>query len=226
MRDFDFVVRFTQSKNNTFRIVLFVGPSHTAEEFIRDDFIVRPVKTLVDLLAFWRGFDSKFHVSAIGPDRLALDMSSELIDSPWMIGSLLGVIDAATWLQDIDDDPFVMAVTVSSSFESVQDIGAVFSDMQRFADECGARLSTGISPDSTDEGERINIWPSDASNYFFDLTFSMLEPLEAQNFARLNQSYKHIDATLAETAYEPEMSAGMGPPRTGIGLGTGRLRCL
>lgn len=206
MREFEFPVEFAQSGRRGLLISVHTGPSHTAQEFIKKEFITKPIITFLDVLSQWKGLENNFRVSALGQRTLSFEISAELVSEPWQVASIVGVIDSATFLQDIDDNPFITSVAVEAGHLPGLTLESAYEDMNRFAAQCATELSGYLGDGFQDEGEVQTEWPADAEQYFFDIAILVSKPIERNYADQAHKLFDGIEISLAGTAFESEHS--------------------
>jgi hypothetical protein len=206
MRDIQFPVEFTASGARDLVVVVQTGPTFTAQEFIDGERITQPLMTFLDLLSEWKDVSDRYSVSAPEDRILRFDISAELVSEPWQVASLIGLIDIATWIQDIDDRPYIKSVTFDASHMPGQTVESVFEDMDRYAKACAGELSVYLGDGFEIEGVKQSAWPADAEQYFFDIDFALAAPLDASQTSEAKKLFDLVEISLAGTAFESEIS--------------------
>lgn len=206
MRKFGFPIEFTSSNQRSLVVSVHTGPSYTAQEFIDKELISKPVATFLDILAQWKGLKNKYRVLAQDQRVLVFEASPDLVSEPWQVASILGVINSATFLQAIDDDPFITSVTVEAGSLTDLTLEGAFEDMDRFAAACAGELSGYLGDEFQIEGVVQTDWPADAELYFFDVAIGLSKALDAEGSERAKKLFDKIETTLAATAFESDNS--------------------
>lgn len=203
MKEFEFPINFERGANPGLVVTIHIGPSHTAQEFINDRFITPGVTAFLQLLSQSRGLQEAFAITAADKRILSIEASAQLVDRAWPIASILNLIDSATFLQDLADDPFITSVTVETGHLSNLSLDGVFGDMDAFATQCAAQLSPLLEGRFKIEGETHTDWPRDAQEYFFDIEMAFSSPLTGSTEA-VQDMFSMAEIALAGTAFELE----------------------
>lgn len=206
MREFEFPVAITAGSHQRVSISIDVGASHTAQEFIDEAFITAPIAAFLDLLSQWKMVEGRYRISALQDRVLGVEAAPDLLDAPWMIASIIALVDSATFLQDIDDDPFITSVRVQTPHMPDVHLESAFSDMERFSRECALELSPLLDGKFEIEGEPQSDWPSDARIYFFDMVITLDKPIPAALITPVEELFSLVEICLAGTAFEPQAS--------------------
>lgn len=204
MRAFEFPITFTQRVAKGVAVKVHVGPSHTAREFVSDEFITPGVTAFLRLLAMSKGSENAFAVTAADERILCFEISDILADRAWTIAAILNLIDSATFLQDIDDDPFITSVTVEIGHLPGVTLESAFADMDAHAGVCAMELSPLLKGGFMVEGEIQRDWPRDAPEYFFDIGIALSPALDPDAIAAVKDAFASVEITLAGSAFEME----------------------
>jgi hypothetical protein len=206
VREIQFPVEFKQSGARGLVVSVQTGPTFDAPGFIEREFITEPLMTFLKLLSTWKNVEGGYSVSAPEEHAMRFDLSAELISQPWQVASIIGLIDVATWIQDMDDNPFITSVTFDASHMPRLTLESVFEDMDRHAAACAGELSGYLGDGFEIEGVKQSDWPADAEQYFFDIDFALAAPLDAGQVGEAKKLFSQMETSLAGLAFESKNS--------------------
>jgi hypothetical protein len=206
MREFQFPIDFKGSDGRRLILSIQTGPTRTAQEFIDKELVTQPLMTFLDLLSAWKGVEDGYSVSAPEERVLRFDISAGLVSEPWQVASIIGLMDVATWIQDINDKPYVTSATFEAAHLSGLTVVAAFEDMDRYAAACAGELSVYLGDGFEIEGVKQSAWPADAEQYFFDIDLALAAPLDAFQAGEAKKLFNQVETSLAGTAFENENS--------------------
>jgi hypothetical protein len=206
MREIQFPVEFKGSGARNLIVSIKTGPTFDAPGFIDREFITEPLMTFLKLLSKWKNIEGGCSVSAPEEHVLRFDISAGLVSEPWQVASIIGLIDVAIWIQDMDDNPFITSVTFDASHMPGLTVESGFEDMDRYAAACAGELSTYLGDGFEIEGVKQSVWPADAEQYFFDIDFALAVPLDARQVTEAKKLFDQMETSLAGTAFESKNS--------------------
>jgi hypothetical protein len=206
MREIQFPVEFKGSGARGLIVSIQTGPTFDAPGFIEREFITEPLMTFLKLLSTWKNVEGGCSVSAPEEHVLRFDVSAGLVSEPLQVASIIGLIDVATWIQDMDDNPFITSVTFDASHMPGLTVESVFEDMDRYAKACAGELSVYLGDGFEIKGVKQSAWPADAEQYFFDIDFALAVPLHARQVTEAKKLFDQMETSLAGTAFESENS--------------------
>lgn len=206
MREFNVPVTFNDGGREKTLLSMTTGPSHGAEEFLRDAFITEPVSHLLDLFRIWKGMGGEYRAFAFRPDVLAFEIDPVLLDRPWMLAAMVGVIDSATWLQD-EEDPFITNVNVVARHLPGVTIEDALLDMDEYARNRAEALHPMLGEGYLIDGVPRAVWPADARNYFFEIAIPTVRSPDGREIQRVHELFALIERAMSASAFETALSA-------------------